>query len=72
MKIKCAWMYHDIMDLYGDKGNIMTLSKRVKLVELISKSIRLVLVKKLIYVNTIFALWVAVRIKSKLHSFLIY
>ena len=21
-------MYHDIMDLYGDKGNIMTLKKR--------------------------------------------
>lgn len=30
MKIKCAWMYHDIMDLYGDKGNIMTLSKRAQ------------------------------------------
>lgn len=30
MKIKCAWMYHDIMDLYGDKGNIMTLSRRCK------------------------------------------
>lgn len=30
MKIKCAWMYHDIMDLYGDKGNIMTLQKRAK------------------------------------------
>lgn len=23
-------MYHDIMDLYGDKGNIMTLTKRAK------------------------------------------
>ncbi len=30
MKIKCAWMYHDIMDLYGDKGNIMTLTARAK------------------------------------------
>ena len=28
--LKTAWMYHDIMDLYGDKGNIMTLSKRAK------------------------------------------
>ncbi len=28
--LKVAWMYHDIMDLYGDKGNIMTLSKRAK------------------------------------------
>lgn len=28
MKLKCAWMYHDIMDLYGDKGNMMTLRKR--------------------------------------------
>lgn len=28
MKLKCAWMYHDIMDLYGDKGNMMTLKKR--------------------------------------------
>lgn len=30
MKLKCAWMYHDIMDLYGDKGNIMTLTKRAQ------------------------------------------
>lgn len=28
MKMKTAWLYHDIMDLYGDKGNIMTLKKR--------------------------------------------
>lgn len=28
MRLKTAWMYHDIMDLYGDKGNIMTLKKR--------------------------------------------
>ncbi len=28
MKLKTAWMYHDIMDLYGDKGNILTLQKR--------------------------------------------
>lgn len=26
--IKVCWMYHDIMDLYGDKGNILTLQKR--------------------------------------------
>lgn len=26
--IKVAWMYHDIMDLYGDKGNMMVLKKR--------------------------------------------
>lgn len=30
MKLKCAWMYHDIMDLYGDKGNIMTLTRRAQ------------------------------------------
>ncbi len=30
MIVKCAWMYHDIMDLYGDKGNIMTLTKRAQ------------------------------------------
>ncbi len=30
MIVKCAWMYHDIMDLYGDKGNIMTLKKRAE------------------------------------------
>lgn len=30
MKLKCAWMYHDIMDLYGDKGNIMTLTERAQ------------------------------------------
>ncbi len=28
--VRCAWMYHDIMDLYGDKGNIMTLTARAK------------------------------------------
>ena len=28
MKLKVCWMYHDIMDLYGDKGNIMVLEKR--------------------------------------------
>lgn len=30
MKLKAAWMYHDIMDLYGDKGNILTLKKRTE------------------------------------------
>ena len=28
MEIKICWMYHDIMDLYGDKGNMMVLKKR--------------------------------------------
>ena len=28
MELKVCWMYHDIMDLYGDKGNILTLKKR--------------------------------------------
>lgn len=28
MKLKLAWLYHDFMDLYGDKGNVMTLQKR--------------------------------------------
>lgn len=28
MKLKICWMYHDIMDLYGDKGNMMVLEKR--------------------------------------------
>lgn len=28
MNFKVAWMYHDIMDLYGDKGNIMVIKKR--------------------------------------------
>jgi len=28
MKIKILWMYHDIMDLYGDQGNIKVLKKR--------------------------------------------
>ena len=26
--MKVVWMYHDIMDLYGDKGNMMVLKKR--------------------------------------------
>lgn len=28
MEINVCWMYHDIMDLYGDKGNMMVLRKR--------------------------------------------
>lgn len=28
LQLRCAWMYHDIMDLYGDKGNMMVLKKR--------------------------------------------
>ena len=28
MKLKVLWMYHDVMDLYGDKGNIQVLKKR--------------------------------------------
>lgn len=27
-KIKVCWLYHDIMDLYGDKGNMLVLKKR--------------------------------------------
>lgn len=28
MKLKIIWMYHDLMDLYGDKGNIQVLKLR--------------------------------------------
>ncbi|MFI3284032.1 MAG: glutamine amidotransferase [Erysipelotrichaceae bacterium] len=28
MKLKVLWLYHDMMDLYGDKGNIKVLQKR--------------------------------------------
>lgn len=28
MELKILWMYHDLMDLYGDKGNIETLRYR--------------------------------------------
>ena len=28
MNLKVCWMYHDIMDLYGDKGNMLVLQKR--------------------------------------------
>ncbi len=28
MEVRICWMYHDIMDLYGDKGNMMVLKKR--------------------------------------------
>ena len=27
-QMRVAWMYHDIMDLYGDTGNMMVLRKR--------------------------------------------
>lgn len=28
MQVKILWMYHDLMDLYGDKGNIQVLKTR--------------------------------------------
>lgn len=28
MKLRVLWFYHDIMDLYGDKGNIKVIQKR--------------------------------------------
>ena len=28
MKLNICWMYHDLMDLYGDKGNIQVLKTR--------------------------------------------
>lgn len=28
MRLKICWMYHDLMDLYGDKGNIQVLKYR--------------------------------------------
>ena len=28
--MRVCWMYHDIMDLYGDKGNMLVLSKRAR------------------------------------------
>ena len=30
--MKVVWMYHDIMDLYGDKGNMMVLKKNFMVV----------------------------------------
>ena len=30
MKLKILWMYHDLMDLYGDKGNIEVLRTRAE------------------------------------------
>ena len=31
MKLKVLWMYHDLMDLYGDKGNIQVIKMRCAL-----------------------------------------
>lgn len=28
MDLKICWLYHDLMDLYGDRGNIQTIKKR--------------------------------------------
>lgn len=30
MELKILWMYHNLMDLYGDKGNIMVLKTRAE------------------------------------------
>ena len=29
-ELKILWMYHDIMDLYGDKGNMLVLTQRCR------------------------------------------
>ena len=30
LNIKIVWMYHDIMDLYGDKGNMSGIEKTLR------------------------------------------
>jgi CobQ-like glutamine amidotransferase family enzyme len=30
MNLKILWMYHDLMDLYGDKGNLLVLKERAE------------------------------------------
>ncbi|NCB33214.1 MAG: glutamine amidotransferase [Erysipelotrichia bacterium] len=30
MNLKILWMYHDLMDLYGDKGNLLVLKSRAE------------------------------------------
>ena len=30
MELKILWMYHDLMDLYGDKGNTQVLKIRAE------------------------------------------
>ena len=30
MNLKILWMYHDLMDLYGDKGNAEVLRRRAE------------------------------------------
>ena len=30
MNLKICWMYHDLMDLYGDKGNVQVLKIRAQ------------------------------------------
>ena len=29
MKVRILWMYHDLLDLYGDSGNLLVLSRRL-------------------------------------------
>ena len=29
MTVRILWMYHDLLDLYGDSGNLLILTRRL-------------------------------------------
>ncbi|WP_367614191.1 hypothetical protein [Allobaculum sp. Allo2] len=65
MKLKCAWMYHDIMDLYGDKGNIMTLQSRAKSRGIDLEVTTVGIGQKRIYPRLIWSSWAAAQTGSR-------
>ena len=71
MDLKILWMYHDLMDLYGDKGNIETLRYRAS-----KRGIDVVVdtctLQEEISKIMISSSWVVVQIKSRHLSIKIY
>lgn len=65
MKLKICWMYHDLMDLYGDKGNIQVLKPAVKSAALNVLSTHVRWMKKRHWRIMICCLSAAVRIVSR-------
>ena len=63
MKIKIAHLYYDLLNLYGEQGNILALKNAFEN-QNVKVEINLPLpVIILILINMIFSIWVAVLIK---------
>lgn len=65
MMIKIAHLYPDMLNLYGDRGNIIALTKRMELRGISTQVDKLLWVNPLMPTITIFYLSAAVRTLSR-------